>query len=95
MKTEKEIELEHLLSPFIPDTKEKFELLPTLSKKLLRTLGMVSWDDNLLLYPLKWYSFIPEGTTIIDINGITKKFKVGITDDDSRFGALAFGFKKE
>ena len=34
---------------------------------------------------------IPAGTEIVDINYATEKFEPGKTDDDYRFGMLAFG----
>jgi hypothetical protein len=42
-------------------------------------------------FPAEWYDHIPEGFEIVTINGAMKPFERGVTDDDRRFGLLAFG----
>lgn len=75
-----------------------FERLRELSEDTLKAIGCQQWDEpdadgNVLwLYPAEWYAHIPDGTTIHDINGHVEQFKRGETDDDMRFGALAYGF---
>lgn len=75
-----------------------FARLPELSKETLTAIGCQMWDEpdadgNVLwLYPAEWYDHIPNGTAVTDINGKTEPFKHGETDDDRRFGALAYGF---
>jgi hypothetical protein len=46
---------------------------------------------QLLLIPGEWYAHIPEGTSIVSIMGERETFKRGETDDDIRFGCLAYG----
>lgn len=64
----------------------------------LKSLGCGVWDDDYKgttwIFPREWYAFIPEGLSVIDINGETEQFKAGVTDDDYRFGCLSFGFYK-
>lgn len=48
-------------------------------------------DYGLWLFPYQWYPHIPEGMELLDINGETELFKKGVTDDDMRFGVLAYG----
>lgn len=62
----------------------------------LRALGFGVWDESEngkhWLFPKDWYSSIPDGHPIVYISGEEEKFKRGETDDDYRFGCLAFGF---
>lgn len=44
------------------------------------------------LFPGEWYDYIPEGFEVINISGETERFKRGETDDDKRYGCLAYGF---
>ena len=76
----------------------RFAQLPSLSPETLRALGCQRWSEpdeqgnTLWLYPAEWYGYIPDGTPIVDINGEHEEFKRGETDDDMRYGVLAFGF---
>jgi hypothetical protein len=78
-----------------------FDRLPELSEATLKAIGCQKWDEpdadgNVLwLYPAEWYPHIPDGTTITDINGTTERFKRGETDDDMRYGALAYGVNRK
>ena len=77
-----------------------FGNLFTLCEETLREIGCQKWsepDENgevLWLYPGEWYDHIPDGTTIVDIGGNRELFKRGETDDDRRYGALAYGFMR-
>jgi len=55
----------------------------------------VNWvgfnGKTLMLLPGEWYAKIPAGFEIIDINGCKETFQPGVTDDDIRFGCLAYG----
>ena len=72
---------------------EWLDTLKTAPVSILRDLGLQNWDDDLWLYPAEWYDYIPDGYEVIDINGNTECFRKGETDDDRRYGALAFGCK--
>lgn len=88
--------------PSLPASWEEFN---TLDMMALREMGLQQWNDPatdkdfgwshpgkvLFLFPAEWYPFIPDGMEIVDINGRTEKFKRGKTDDDMRFGCLAYG----
>lgn len=82
--------------PVIP-----FDNLPELSEETLKEIGCQKWDDpdahgNVLwLYPAEWYDHIPNGHIITNICGEDEWFEHGKTDDDRRFGALSFGFKRK
>lgn len=51
----------------------------------------LSGSPMLWLFPGEWYSKIPPGYEIVDISYYIEKFKRGKTDNDIRFGCLAFG----
>jgi len=65
----------------------------------LRELGIGIWDKNdegtHYLFPKEWYGIIPNGLMVKMIDGEEIPFEPGVTDDDSRFGCLAFGFFKK
>lgn len=67
----------------------------------LTSMGLMSWGKNdegtkeLFLFPKEWYNFIPDGFPIIDIFWRNKNFEMGKTDDDTRFGMLAYGFARD
>ena len=62
----------------------------------LCALGFGVWNENEegkhWLFPKEWYDIIPDGHPIVYITGEQSEFKCGETDDDYRFGCLAFGF---
>lgn len=76
----------------------EFGNLPGYSEQTVRALGCLPWDgpdengETLWLYPAEWYDRIPEGHVITTISGEEEVFRRGETDDDRRFGVLAFGF---
>jgi hypothetical protein len=79
-----------------PDKNINWGELPKKAEKELLDLGLRPWDDNekgtLWLYPGEWYSSIPKGHPIVDISGEEELFEPGRTDDDIRYGCLAYGF---
>jgi hypothetical protein len=84
---------------YFPDTIEEYGALKNLDDETLVKIGCQKWDiengETHWLYPLQWYSFIPEGLVVVNLMGKEAIFKVGISDDDERFGALPYGFLKE
>lgn len=74
--------------------------LPSLPAETLKAMGFAKWDEpdangNVLwLYPGEWYDHIPEGHPVTCINGETSPWRRGEMDDDTRFGMLAYGFKR-
>jgi hypothetical protein len=85
--------------PPLPDV--NFSALPTLSEATLLSIGCMKWDepDNnnevLWLLPGEWYGHIPKGFPLRCISGQDEPFKHGETDDDIRFGVLAYGFMRK
>ena len=82
---------------YIPKGVEEFDYLKTLPDETLRVMGVQLWSkaNRVWLYPKEWYDSIPDGYEIITINGVVKRFEPGKTNNDPRFGALSYGFKKE
>jgi len=85
----------------IPDTKLAWNLIHTLPSDELHKLGCQKWDyyENgekiLWLYPKEWFDSIPDGLPITTINKEHKQFNKAEMSDDTRFGALAFGFLRD
>ena len=73
--------------------------LRQMNRKALKEIGLRAWDEPdtegrvLMLLPGEWYTQIPEGFDLVCINGESEKFKRGETDDDIRFGCLAYGIR--
>ncbi len=65
--------------------------LRTMSRQQLQAIGLRQWEGSLMLLPGEWYSFIPDGFELVCINGEVAPFKHGETDNDIRFGCLAYG----
>lgn len=85
----------------VPMLQVSFSNLPLYDDATLKAIGCQKWDEpnadgeTLWLFPHEWYDRIPDGTPIVVINGEHETFKRGETDDDIRFGALAYGFLKK
>ena len=83
-----------------PETKDDFFALKSLPKDVLFKMGVRLWGKNEetgemhYLYPGEWYNLIPEGYPIISISDEEEFFSKTKTDDDIRFGCLAYGFKR-
>lgn len=80
---------------YVPATIEEFDALKKAPDNILKDIGMQQWDEKLWLYPAEWYDYIPDQYEVIKISGKKGKFKFGVTNDEMRYGALAFGFIKE
>lgn len=87
------------LVTYCPSTPAEYAALPNMAPDLLKKIGCGIWDKENgkthWLYPYEWYPHIPAGTPVVDINGETELFEPGKTDDDIRFGMLAYGFLQD
>lgn len=79
---------------YFPRSVAEFDALKLMSDSALEAVGCGVWDEGHWLYPKEWYWNIPNGYEVTDICGETEIFVPGKTDDDIRFGCLAFGFVK-
>ena len=89
--------------PKAKPTKEDFEKMGQMTMQMLGDdWGLGYWDGKddldangagLMLFPHEWYDCIPEGFMVECIGGETEPFKKGVTDDDRRFGMLAYGVR--
>ncbi len=76
-----------------PEDREAWDDLKQMTGPELRERGLYGWDEKLFLFPAEWYSHIPEGYVVDTINDRQEKFRMGVTDDDIRFGMLAYGVR--
>lgn len=74
-----------------------FNKLKNTDSKTLISMGYRLWSEetNLWLIPHEQYNSIPAGQKLIDIFGDEFDFEPGKTDNDIRYGMLAYGFIKE
>jgi hypothetical protein len=83
------------IKPVIPESNTAwFDKLKELPHETLKAIGMGLWKEGYYLFPKEWYSFIPAGYIVTDINGDDEAFIPNVTDDNIRFGCLSYGFKK-
>lgn len=84
-------------APAIHPPPEPFARVDDLTYEELRSLGCRPWDEPdskgrvLLLFPGEWYPSIPAGYRVTVIDGRTDSFVPGETDDEIRYGCLAYG----
>jgi len=77
-----------------------WEMVRNLPATTLLELGCRPWEKNssgtvLMLLPGEWFNFLPEGVQVEGIFGNVKAFSQETSDDDIRFGVLAYGFRVE
>lgn len=76
----------------IANPADLFARLHMLSREALQQIGCRPWGEHgLWLFPYQWYAHIPDGMELRCIDGTTEAFKSGVTDNDMRFGVLAYG----
>lgn len=84
------------LVTYRPRTVREFDALKLMDEQSLKDAGCGIWNKEggktHWLYPHEWYDFIPDGYEITDICGNVEPFEKGKTDDDIRYGCLAYGF---
>ena len=82
-----------------PETVAEFVALKTLPKEILHKMGVRVFDkengEAHYLYPGEWFNIIPEGLSVVCIDGEKESFSQSTCDDDIRFGCIAYGFKRK
>lgn len=63
------------------------------SKKILPQESLER-DEDVILFPYEWYDIIPEGFMVTNIWGELEPFILGESDNDKRFGCLAYGIRR-
>lgn len=76
-----------------PASRRDFEALRECDDDELAELGLRRWSEDLWLFPHEWYDHIPKGFEIETINDKLEAFDPGQTDNDKRFGVLAYGIR--
>lgn len=51
-------------------------------------------DEDIILFPGEWYHCIPNGFMVTGLYGEEYPFEKNKTDDDIRFGCLAYGIRR-
>lgn len=75
-----------------PNKLEAWKDLSKLPVSVLKTLGLQEWGEwNLWLFPGEWFKSIPNGLEVMCINGKISKWDAATHDNDTRYGALAYG----
>jgi hypothetical protein len=52
-------------------------------------------DECVWLFPAEWYNIIPDKFIVTGLYGESYPFEKGKTDDDRRFGCLAYGIRRK
>jgi hypothetical protein len=52
-------------------------------------------DEDILLFPSEWYNIIPDKFSVTGLSGESYQFQKGVSDDDTRFGCLAYGIRRK
>lgn len=55
---------------------------------------LLEQDEDVLLFPAEWYNAIPNGFMVTGLYGESYPFEKGKSDDDMRFGCLAYGIRR-
>jgi hypothetical protein len=57
-------------------------------------IDVLEIDEDIILFPSEWYSIIPDGFIVTGLHGEQYPFEKDKTDDDMRFGCLAYGIRR-
>jgi len=82
-----------------PASREQWDALLSMSDVGLREMGLRPWDEPdeqgrvTMLLPGEWYRAIPAGFPIVGLNGEEESFVPRQSDNDIRFGCLAYGVR--
>ena len=58
-----------------------------------KELRFREWDDGIYLFPLWLVPIIPDGLEVTSISGVAYEYHASETDNDIRFGCVAYGIK--
>ena len=80
---------------YFPRTVEEFDALKKLDDHALRAIGCGFWDEGHYLYPKRVVLQQQTGIRLWIYSGTLNCLFLEFTDNDIRFGCLAYGFVKE
>ncbi len=58
-------------------------------------IQLLEVDEDIILFPGEWYNIIPDGFKCTSLYGQTAIFQKGKSDNDIRFGCIAFGIRRK
>jgi hypothetical protein len=70
------------------------DLLVDLEPKENAPMEQPEVDEWIILFPYEWYDIIPDGFMVTGLSGEQYPFEKGKSDDDKRFGCLAYGIRR-
>jgi hypothetical protein len=73
----------------------KDSMLLDLSHKEPVPVQLLEHDEDIILFPGEWYSLIPDGFKCTSLYGEECTFIKGKSDDDIRFGCIAYGVRRK
>jgi hypothetical protein len=85
----------------LPDILEGKSVEPTgdtildLSSREPPPYELLDVDEDILLFPSELYNIIPDKFSVTGLSGESYPFEKGVTDDDTRFGCLAYGVRRK
>lgn len=82
---------------FVKGTKDVFSR-ENLNRKRALAIGFKPWSEDmpkLLLMPLWYCVMLKEGQEVVCIDGSVEKYSRDTSDNDTRFGVVAYGFEFE
>lgn len=90
-------EAANLISGVINDeiVKADGSILIDLSTEEPVPLSFLEEDEDIILFPGEWYDLIPDGFKCTSLNGKSYTFRKGISNNDTRFGCLAYGLRRK
>lgn len=69
-------------------------MLLDFSNKTPLPMQILEVDEDIILFPGEWYNIIPDGFKCTSLYGEESIFVKGKSDDDIRFGCIAFGIRR-
>jgi len=70
-------------------------MLMDLAPKEVIPMKLLDEDEDIILFPGEWYNIIPDGFKCTSLYGEITEFIKGKSDNDIRFGCIAFGIRRK
>ena len=79
--------------PDAPTNAKGWAELARMTPAMAKRFGLGNWDGGLFLFPGAWADKIPHSTKVEAINGEKTTWGKVKSDDDTRFGFMAYGVR--